>query len=258
METDQDFFDEINANPDDMSVRMVYADWLEERGDPRAEFIEVQCALADMDRSHPERAPMEQIEWHLRKRHEREWFGPLCGPEIEFTLAGGFVDTLRIGVAEFAKVSSRLDACAVGMRNLRLTAKRQGTATQGVVELARSQAARSLRKLDLSYCWLTNRDVKHLASSPHLSGLKSLNLSWNDWIGDAGVEWLSDGEGLPALAELDLRFVGFGKAGMRILAESSKLKSLGLLAINPQLRRKGYQYSIRHLQDVYGDRLVVY
>jgi uncharacterized protein (TIGR02996 family) len=45
--TDADaFIRAIIAEPDDDVPRLVYADWLDERGDPRGEFIRVQCALA--------------------------------------------------------------------------------------------------------------------------------------------------------------------------------------------------------------------
>ena len=40
----------ILENPADDFARLVYADWLEQQGDePRAEFIRVQCAIADLD-----------------------------------------------------------------------------------------------------------------------------------------------------------------------------------------------------------------
>lgn len=35
----------ILDNPEDDALRLVYADWLEERGDPRGEFIRVQVLL---------------------------------------------------------------------------------------------------------------------------------------------------------------------------------------------------------------------
>lgn len=45
--TDHDsFLRTIIENPADDGPRLVYADWLEERGDPRGEFIRVQCELA--------------------------------------------------------------------------------------------------------------------------------------------------------------------------------------------------------------------
>ena len=37
MTTEDDFQAALDANPDDWQTRLVFADWLEERGDPRAE-----------------------------------------------------------------------------------------------------------------------------------------------------------------------------------------------------------------------------
>lgn len=36
------FFDAVLADPDDATARLVYADWLEERGDERAEFLRLE------------------------------------------------------------------------------------------------------------------------------------------------------------------------------------------------------------------------
>ena len=44
MTHDDAFLQAIIENPDDDAPRLLYADWLEERGDPRGEFIRVQCA----------------------------------------------------------------------------------------------------------------------------------------------------------------------------------------------------------------------
>ena len=38
--------DRVCADPDDDGPRLVFADWLDERNDPRGEFIRVQVALA--------------------------------------------------------------------------------------------------------------------------------------------------------------------------------------------------------------------
>ena len=43
------FFQAILETPDDDLPRLAYADWLEERGDPRGEFIHLQCRLARMN-----------------------------------------------------------------------------------------------------------------------------------------------------------------------------------------------------------------
>jgi uncharacterized protein (TIGR02996 family) len=39
MKEDQQFLEAIRANPRDEALRLVYADWLEDRGDPRAEYL---------------------------------------------------------------------------------------------------------------------------------------------------------------------------------------------------------------------------
>jgi uncharacterized protein (TIGR02996 family) len=46
MSPDDAFLADIIANPDDDNLRLIYADYLDERGDPRGEFIRVQIELA--------------------------------------------------------------------------------------------------------------------------------------------------------------------------------------------------------------------
>src|SRR4051794_40504879 len=46
MADEEAFLQEIAANPEDDTPRLIFADWLEERGDSQAEFIRAQCAAA--------------------------------------------------------------------------------------------------------------------------------------------------------------------------------------------------------------------
>ena len=48
--THSDFLAEIAANPVDLATRLVYADWLEDRGDPRAAYLRAACELAEIYR----------------------------------------------------------------------------------------------------------------------------------------------------------------------------------------------------------------
>ena len=48
MLADRHFLDEIHAAPYDESPRLVYADWLEEQGDPRAEYLRLECELVGL------------------------------------------------------------------------------------------------------------------------------------------------------------------------------------------------------------------
>jgi uncharacterized protein (TIGR02996 family) len=67
----------ICDDPDDDGVRLVYADWLEERGGPddlaRAEFIRVQVALARMADDDPARPGLLVRERLLLNEHGRQW-----------------------------------------------------------------------------------------------------------------------------------------------------------------------------------------
>ncbi len=53
MTLDESFLAAILADPSDETPRLIYADWLEERGDSRGEFIRIQCALAKLPPPYP-------------------------------------------------------------------------------------------------------------------------------------------------------------------------------------------------------------
>ncbi len=60
--------------PADDTPRLVYADWLDEHGEPeRAEFIRVQCRLAGREVPDDERRRLGRREKALLKAHERGW-----------------------------------------------------------------------------------------------------------------------------------------------------------------------------------------
>jgi uncharacterized protein (TIGR02996 family) len=85
------FLRTIREHPDDDGPRLVYADWLEERGEcDRAEFIRVQCELEqspDDDRY----AALAGRETELLERHREEWFGGWQpGPGVR--IRRGFLD----------------------------------------------------------------------------------------------------------------------------------------------------------------------
>ncbi|HEY7422685.1 MAG TPA: WGR domain-containing protein [Gemmataceae bacterium] len=65
----------ILDNPEDIAAHMAYADYLQEQGDPRGEFIQVQLALEDESKSPEERKKLKQREKALLKKHQAEWVG---------------------------------------------------------------------------------------------------------------------------------------------------------------------------------------
>src|SRR5262249_27967980 len=95
------FVQAILDDPDDDSLRLIYADWLEERGDPRGQFIRLQYALAGMDADDPRRRPLEARERVLLKEHGKVWAGPLLQFIEGYTFRRGFVEEVKLAPPVF-------------------------------------------------------------------------------------------------------------------------------------------------------------
>lgn len=74
----EQFEQAIFGNPDDASTFAVYADWLQEQGDPRGEFIQLQLALEDRRQSKADRDALQCREEELLAEHAFEWLGSLA------------------------------------------------------------------------------------------------------------------------------------------------------------------------------------
>jgi uncharacterized protein (TIGR02996 family) len=73
MHYEEGFLHAIKANPLDDAPRLIYADWLEERDDPRADFIRLHLALMAAAPDHPERVAGEHELSSLRKGCDAAW-----------------------------------------------------------------------------------------------------------------------------------------------------------------------------------------
>src|ERR1051325_9635906 len=75
MSTEAALLRTIRDTPDDDTARLVYADFIEEEGDPdRAEFIRVQIAVT-RTADDPRRRDLEDREYELLAAHEEHWLG---------------------------------------------------------------------------------------------------------------------------------------------------------------------------------------
>jgi uncharacterized protein (TIGR02996 family) len=80
------FLAAIRAAPDDDAPRLIYADWLDEHGEPeRAEFIRVQCELA-----RRESPGLKMRETDLLAKNHDAIAGPLKSRDIRFRFHRGF------------------------------------------------------------------------------------------------------------------------------------------------------------------------
>ncbi len=92
--TEQELVAAIYRAPDDDAPRMVYADWLQERGDPRGEFITLQLAVARGDATRASRTRQAA----LLAEHMKAWLGPLASMVKSTTVkfARGFLDACEL------------------------------------------------------------------------------------------------------------------------------------------------------------------
>jgi uncharacterized protein (TIGR02996 family) len=74
MTQDEAFLQAMVEAPEDETPRLIYADWLEEQGDPdRAEFIRLQAQLAAMAEDDPRRAALEERDRRLFAELALSW-----------------------------------------------------------------------------------------------------------------------------------------------------------------------------------------
>lgn len=86
----------VLESPESDEPRQVYADVLQERGDPRGEFIAVQMELARVDLQEPRRLELQAREVSLLSQHGPRWLGTLSTNAVTVSFARGFIDALTV------------------------------------------------------------------------------------------------------------------------------------------------------------------
>src|SRR5262249_8956067 len=127
---DEAFLHDILEHPDDDTVRLIYADWLTEYGDPRGEFIQVQCQLARCEGTLTgwdewgelaSRLPhLRQRKRDLRQQHGEEWAWPLHDLVRGYDFRRGFVEDVSLSASVFVQRGQELFRLAP-VRRVRFT-----------------------------------------------------------------------------------------------------------------------------------------
>jgi uncharacterized protein (TIGR02996 family) len=252
-------------SPDDDNPRLVCADWLDERGDPRGEFIRVQCERAALPADDDRVGPLEAREFELLERHAADWFGAnvrlLQGErgvwvEPAWPLRGfwqferGFLERGALPAGRLLRQPDALDRLAPTVRRLQLQCfydphrdtpiprPDDGDPAASVEELLGWDRLARLCELEVD-CWsVGDTFVQRLTESPRLSGLSTLRLP-NRQLGSIAARALAESPHLAGLSVLDLRFAKegqgdstlIGDAGARALARSPYLAGLTALDV---------------------------
>jgi carbon storage regulator len=63
----------VVEEPADDGLRLIFADWLEERGDPLGEYLRLRCRLARLADDDPQRDGLAERAWALWGSYGRAW-----------------------------------------------------------------------------------------------------------------------------------------------------------------------------------------
>ncbi len=213
----------VIAFPADDTVRLVYADWLEELGDPRAEFIRIQVTLANG--TADDRTSLELRERDLLAEYQTQWAAPLLGFVTGVQFCRGFPDWVTIDAQRFIDDGEHLFRVAplrqVWFRNV-----------AGLTdELAACPHLARLEAIDLDDNRLDDSELAEILRSPHLGRIWGLNLSANR-VGIASLGALATAAFAGTLRALGLRSAVSDPAAMHALApiELPRLRHLDLAA----------------------------
>jgi uncharacterized protein (TIGR02996 family) len=225
----------IIANPEDKRARLVYADLLQDQGDPRGELIILQCTRADLAPDDPRAAELLAREAELFKKHKKAWtaFGATSGARWEYRR--GFIEkascdadalylfgNIIFGLEPIEELNVwKIDESSVSI---------EGSKLAPVLE----RPLHHIRRLSLARSELTEADVVALAGTGSLGSVELLDLT-NTNLGARGAELLASARSLPKLRELRIGNCFVGDAGIAALAASTTLVLERLIAPRNEL-----------------------
>jgi uncharacterized protein (TIGR02996 family) len=207
------FLAAITERPDDDLPRLVYADWLEENGEPdRAEFIRTQIELAKLSEFDARRPVLKAREAELAL-HKEAWTLPEFRGQSQ-VFRRGFVELVNVS-AEWLVAHPDAPLTAAGpLRSLRVF-----TASGFLARLAELPGLARFEELDLNGARFTGADgVRNFFRAARLDKLHTLVLRNSTlWEGEE-LAALADTPVAPRLRSLDVSGNRIGDAGVRVLA----------------------------------------
>ncbi len=260
------FLNAIKEEPDDDSLRLILADYLEERDDPRGTFLRLETEIASMDRFDERIWDLKKQRDQLWTQHSDEWLGLLKSKAIppqscdSRHSSRGLLkvkmtrnDLLQSEMRQLAEtecwswieevwtdvgfsVLSQLDDFPRLSRISTLNSL-QPLLPRGAAELTQVSFFPNLRHLNLSGNQIGDDGLRALLNSGRLSQLIRLDLTENN-LHLPSMERLAQCD--LNLKELVLDFNTLTGAGMQALVQAPWLDGLRSLSLNrTEIRTKG-------------------
>lgn len=199
--TSNPFLLEVIANPEEDDARLVYADWLEEQGDPRGEFIRAQCEEASSDETEIAYYDALVLADRLLAQYAEQWAGELAQDVKKAQFRRGFVDEVTVLASALLKDNGAIFGKAP-FQWLRLNrVKGKGR------PLAELEALTVLRGLDVSGIKVPTDDMQAILGSPHLTNLKRFrSRHYATFFTRSETRALVDSVAAQSLAHLELNY----------------------------------------------------
>lgn len=235
-------FDEIVAEPDNVALRHVYADWLEQQGEiARATLIRLQCGAEGLPKG-PARTEMER-EAKALIRVNRAWIpAKRLGKKPVFR--GGFLHGITLPAYRFVEVAEELFAVAPLLRAVIFPLPLDEIDGLLACEHTRRLTAADLSQFcECNFCAI-DEQVLALFKSPSLANLVTLRTS-GDRISADGARVIAECTTLPNLRELDLSENEIGDEGALALHDAPWLGQLTKLDLRKNDIRPVVQRALR-------------
>ena len=235
---EQAFLKSIYDALDDDTPRLVFADWLDERGSDddraRAALIRAQCRAEYLEPGSKERKRLESEAKVLIKAHSERWLKDLRAAKLGasgFEFRRGFLDGLALSPTKFVQRGTDLFRLAPTVRAVRFP-----NAANEVTELAGSPFLARLAAVDLTlmctcgFCDI-DEELRDLFKSKHVKNLRQLNVS-RDRVDVDVIQALAQSASLANLTALNLSENPLGPKGLAALAKSKHLGKLATLVLS--------------------------
>ncbi len=247
------FLNAIKEEPDDNSLRLILADYLEERDDPRGTFLRCETEIASMDRFDDRIWDFKKQRDELWSLHRNEWLGSFASYVNHATLRDDEQSSRGLLAVEMSK-QRLLDPTTLSLANSEIwswvdelrtklnrnnilglddlgllshlaTLDLSGSMLRrvGASALAKTSFLSNVRRLILADCELTTAGLDSLLASRRLTELATLDLSQNE-LRPPSFEVLSQAD--LQLDELILQDNQLNFAGMSELVKASWMEGL--------------------------------
>jgi len=222
---------------DDDAPRLLYADWLDERGDPRGEFIRIQCLLA----SGKDEAELLRRQSKLLEAHRNKWLADVPMPQVgigsESGIDGQFergfitINHYYPGHSEYTLTSDQF--CNLPLCVLPLNPNFIAMNAEDARKILSNPRIIIPQRISIDWRSVWRQDfireegAEAIANAaPNMLNLKHLSLC-TQYIGDAGFKSIMEakfpiaqGERHPKLTRLDVSGNQITDKGMGYLADS--------------------------------------